>query len=125
MSTAAKRTRRHPNPDVDFPQVDPAELINMGHLPNGGEILGAVKFSTPERGAQADIQPTYLVSTIVVQHLIDRNVYPVQPKNVNTRVEKIYQEFCLVSKLIKKGNPSEKLFRDMIILSPSEMRRPT
>ena len=108
MTTAAKRTRRHPNPDVDFPQVDPAELINMGHFPNGGEILGAVKFSTPERGAQADIQPTFLVSTVVLQHWIKQNEYPMRPKNVNTRVEKIYQEFCLVSKLIKKGNPSEK-----------------
>ena len=80
----------------------------MGHLPNGGEILGAVNFLTPERGAQADIQPTYLVSTVVVQHWVHRNEYPMRPKNVNTRVEKIYQEFCLVSKLIKKGNPSEK-----------------
>lgn len=99
-----KKTRSSLNPDVDFPSVNSDEWRNSGHLPTFGEVIGGIRNLTGKHTSAATA--CKLITQEVVQHWIQRNVYPKSEKTIQNTLFAEITEFNLVKKLIAKGNPT-------------------
>lgn len=101
-------------PHVDFPQVDPNLWQTSGHLVTFGEMIGAMQYMV-NKGTNEE-SASGMVSHTLVNHWMQRNVYPKSEKTVQKRIYKDYEDFALVIEEINRGYLSESLRRKYQLL---------
>ena len=104
-----KRSGSIPITNVDFPAIDSKTWKNSGHLITFHEVIGGMQFMV-NKNTSEEVASGMIAHTLV-NHWMQRNVYPKSEKTVQKRVYKDFQEFSSVIEQITEGSFSETIMK--------------
>ena len=118
---ATRHTRSSEDPDVDFPEFDPAQWTKSGHLPITAEVIGAIGHYLSSKVSAK--QSALKVAEILIDHGISRNIYTKTRFNVHRQLDIMYKEFQLIRKIfLKKGMPSQPSLERYLTFKEEKIR---